>query len=710
MLRPIFRLRPGRGRSRFRDVRAALTNLVFVAVAIMAATPATLRAQTTSTDSAKARADTTRPLERVIVSAIRGSSGTPISATIISRTTIARRNFGQDVPLLLQGAAPSLTSYAETGTNWGYSYLRLRGIDQSRINITLDGVPLNDAEDQVLYFADFPDLSSSLQSVQVQRGVGTSSAGTASFAGSVNFETAALAMRPRGGEAEIQLGSFSAKRAMLSYSTGLMPSHFAAYARLSAQETNGYRYHSGVSGYSGFFSAGYFGDRDILKLTATGGLMRDTLAYLAEREADLKRNRRLNSLQPNELDNFGEQLVSLAYTRLVSLATSWSTTLYRLSAAGNYDVAYSPDLYNYVLDFTNYGLTSALHHEQGAFKTDVGLNASTYERAHREYLRPNLTSAIYDNTGHKQEVSAFAKGAYTVGRATWFGDLQIRNPHFRYTPSAGARIAERSVSWTFVNPKVGVTLQGNDGLSYYASYGATAREPSRSDMFAGADDMDTTNVASIGDLKRVKPERVYDGELGIVLQTSAVHFNANVYSMDFRNDIAKIGALSLTGSALRRNVGSSYRRGIEFDVDVRATRNLTLGGNATFSMNRINSYSDSSGDTPKTFANVNPLLTPSVLTSQRAEYTLSKYASLSLEGRYQGRAFLTNTDNAALVLPEFFVLDGSLRFNIGRQALIIRGVNLGDSKKFSSGYDNGDGPAYFILSPRSVFVTAQVRF
>ncbi|MEP6765154.1 MAG: TonB-dependent receptor [Gemmatimonadaceae bacterium] len=708
MLHTSFRLRHGRSRSNASHT-TTLTNSLIFAASIFAAT-STTSAQTFGADSAKARTDSTRPLERVIVSAIRGSSGTPISASTINRSTITRRNFGQDVPLLLQGAAPSLTAYAETGTNWGYSYIRLRGIDQSRINITLDGVPLNDAEDQVLYFADFPDLSSSLQSVQVQRGVGTSTAGTASFAGSVNFETAGLALRPRGAEAELQYGSFDSKRAMLSYSTGLLPSRFAAYARLSAQAENGYRYHSGVAGYSGFLSAGYFGDRDILKLTATGGLMRDTLAYLAEREADLKLDRRLNSLQPNELDQFGEQLVSLAYTRLLSLSTSASATLYRLSAAGNYDYAYSPDLYNYVLDFTTYGLTSAVHHEQGAFKSDIGLNASTYERSHLEYLRPDLTHSIYNNTGHKQEVSAFAKGALTAGRAIYFADLQVRNPHFKYTPSADAGISERSVSWLFINPKIGVTLPGNNGLSYYASYGATTREPTRSDMFAGADDMDASNVASIGDLKRVKPERVYDGELGIVLQTSSMHFNANVYSMDFRNDIAKIGAISLTGSALRRNVGASYRRGVELDADWRATPKLTVGGNATFSMNRIRSYTDSSGDTPETFTNVHPLLTPAVLSSQRAEYTFSKYVTLSMEGRYQSSAYLTNTDNDTLKLPAFFLVDGSLRLNIGKHALIVRGANLTDSKKFSSGYDNGDGPAYFILSPRSVFVTAQVRF
>lgn len=688
----------------------ALPCSTIIGVTLFVACASSALAQRTAADSAAARADSTRPLERVIVNAIRGSGSAPVSATTITRSTVTRRNFGQDVPLLLQGAAPSLTAYAESGTNWGYSYLRLRGIDQSRINITMDGVPLNDAEDQVLYFANFPDLSASIQSVQVQRGVGTSSAGTASFAGSVNFETTALATRERGAEAQLQLGSFGARRAMLSYSSGLTGSRFAANARLSAQQTNGYRYHSGVYGYAGFLSAGYFGDRDIVKLTATAGLMRDTLSYLAERAADLQINRRLNSLGANELDSFGEQLVSLAYTRLLSGSTSWSATGYRLSAAGNYDVASGSDLYNYMLDFATYGVTSALHTEQGALTLDAGMNASTYARDHQLALRPARSSLLYDNTGHKQEVSAFAKGAARTGRATWFGDVQVRRPSFRYEPSAGAGIGERAIAWVFVNPKVGVTVQGAKGMSYYASYGVTTREPTRSDMFAGADDMDSTNVASIGDLSRVRPERVFNGELGATLRTESVQFTANLYSMEFRNEIARIGALSLTGSALRRNVGQTYRRGIELDGSWRVSDGLTLGGNATFSTNRIRSYTDSSGDTPIAYAGVQPLLTPGLLTSQRGEWRLSRNVAVSLEGRYQSRAFLTNTGNEALILPDYYVLDGSLRLAVGGQALVVRGANLGNTQKFSSGYDNGDGPAYYILPPRSLFVTAEVRF
>src|SRR5215216_6691578 len=211
-------------------------------------TSTSLVAQTGARDST--RADTTRAqrLERVTISAVRASGMAPISEKTLTASDLQPRYFGQDVPLVLQGAAPSLTSYAETANYWGYSYMRLRGIDQSRINLTLDGIPLNDPEDQVLYFADFPDLANSLHSVQVQRGVGTSSSGTAAYAGSINMETIPLASTPRGGQVQLEGGSFGSRRVSAEYQSGLLPSRFAMYARLSILRTNGYRYHSGVEG------------------------------------------------------------------------------------------------------------------------------------------------------------------------------------------------------------------------------------------------------------------------------------------------------------------------------------------------------------------------------------------------------------------------------------------------------------------------------
>jgi iron complex outermembrane receptor protein len=661
--------------------------------------------------SRAAAAGVARRLERVTVTAIRGGAtgeGAPLSQRTLTRGEIEQRSFGQEVPLLLQGT-PSVTSYAETGNYWGYSYTRLRGIDQSRINLTIDGIPLNDPEDQVLYFADLPDLASSIESVQIQRGVGTSSAGTASFAGSINFETAPLAAR-REGELQIEGGSFGSRRASAEYRSGLLANGFAFYGRLSDLQSNGYRYHSGVLGRSGLVSAGYFGARDVFKVMATAGLLRDTLSYLAVPETDLRRDRRLNPLLPTELDRFGEQLVSASYTRALSTTSSLSTTLYRISASGNYDVAIDPDLWNYHLDFVWYGLTSAWSWQGDGVRVNVGVNGNRYARDHYAFVRPALADPQYFNTGHKGDISGFAKVAYDVGQATVFGDVQTRRAEFRYVPDAHADIASRSISWTFLNPRGGVTYRLTPEVSLYGSYGVTSREPARGDMFAGFDNLDTSNVAFVGDLSRVRPETVHDAEAGVTLASDAVHLQANLFSMDFRNEIEPIGALSYQGLPLRKNVHASYRRGLELDGRVRLTRSVTASVNATLMQARIADYTDDASG--ESFHDVPPLLTPRILTAQRLEWRPSAALSLWGEGRYTGRSQLDNTGNPALVLPDAYVLDASAvwRFASGRHALELRGNNLAGSKRYGSGYGSGDTPYYYVLPPRNLFVTLKLGF
>jgi len=666
-------------------------------------------AQRPTKDSTRTDTSRAQQLERVMISAVRASGTAPISEKTLSSQELTRRNFGQDVPQLLQGAAPSLTSYAETANYWGYSYIRLRGIDQSRINLTLDGIPLNDPEDQVLYFADFPDLATSLRSVQVQRGVGTSSNGTAAYAGSINLESVPLAATPRGGEVQVEGGSFGSKRLSADFTSGLLPSRFAFYGRVSGLRTNGYRYHSGVEGKSVFFSGGYFGDHDILKATVTTGTMRDTMAYLAVAKSDLDTNRRINPLTSRERDGFTERLAALAYTRLLSSSASVTTTAYRLSTSGDYDVLID-SLDNFNLKYAWYGLTSDLSVRRDGLQLDVGVNANTYARDHSEFEPPDFKNPLYFNTGHKQDVSGFAKAGYTVGAATLFGDLQLRHAEFRYTPDAHAGIGERSVSWSFFNPKVGLTYQLSEPLSVYASYGQNTREPARGDMFAGFDNVDTSNVEFIGSLDRVKPETVHDLEAGARYRTAMVDFAANIYSMDFRNEIAPIGELSYLGSPLRQNVKSSYRRGIEGDVTVRATSRLTLGGNAAASMNRIDDYTDSSGETPVTYHHVEPLLTPRFLGSARASLLVAKGVTVSAEGRHQSRSFLQNTSNPEFVLPAFSSIEAAVSWQVGNYEVVARGNNLTDSKAYASGYASGGLSYYFVVPPRNFFITLKASF
>ena len=684
--------------------------------ALAAATPlASLGAQDTAQTKVRtaaqdsvSRADSVRAqkLEGVMIRAVRESSA-PISQKTVSRTEIQQHYFGQDVPLVLQGTTPSLTSYAETGNYWGYSYIRLRGLDQSRINITLDGIPLNDPEDQVLYFADFPDLANSLQSIQVQRGVGTSTNGTASYAGSINMETTSLAGTPRAGTLQLEGGSFGSRRASADYNTGPLPGHLAFNGRLSALHTDGYRYHSGVEGRSGFLSGGYFGDRDILKFTAIAGIMRDTMAYLAVPESDLNTDRRINPLSPRERDAFGEQLAAMSYTRLLNANSSISTTLYRLSASGDYDVLLD-SLETLHLDFVSYGVTSAWSYHRDQWKLDIGVNADSYARDHYAFMHPDLHNTLYFNTGRKRDQAGFAKIAYTVGRATLFGDLQGRRAEFIYNPDVNAGISGRSISWSFLNPKAGVTYQLTGPLSVYASYGKTTREPARNDMFAGFDNLDTSNVAFVGELDRVRPETVHDVEIGTNYRSQSLDIQANLYSMDFRNEIAPIGVLSYIGSPLRKNVGSSYRRGIEADVTYRGIDRWLFTANATESMNRIREYTDSTGDAPLTYHNVEPLLTPRFQSFGRVQFAAAPSIDLALQGRYQSVSFLQNTSDRNFVLPATFDMDASIGWRIGKNELLLRANNLTDSKKYGSGYASDGVSYYFVLPPRNVFVTLKV--
>ncbi|MBC7841859.1 MAG: TonB-dependent receptor [Gemmatimonadaceae bacterium] len=661
----------------------------------------------TRPDSARA----TGALEGVIVRAVRANGTAPMAQTTVDSRTVQRRSFAQEIPLMLQGTTPSLTAHAESGTNWGYSYMRLRGIDQSRINLSIDGIPLNDPEDQVFYFANLADLSASVQSVQVQRGVGTTGTGTASFAGSVNFETKPVFGVRRFAAAEMQAGSFGAQRVMLEANTGLLRAGFASSVRLSALRTNSPRNHAGVRGISGLAQVGWLGTRDLVKLMLLAGRLRDTLSYLAVPEADLRRDRAINPLSPDELDAFSQNLVALSHTRQLGTGVQYATTLYRIGANGNYDVRFdSATVGNYGLDFSWYGVTSAMNVRRGVLGLSTGVNANIYSRDHAEYFKPDLVNTSYLNTGHKRDVSAFTKVSLVRGPITYFADLQVRHAVFRYTPDSagGFGSVEPSISWTFINPKVGATWAVFPSTNVFASIGRTTREPTRSDLLAGNDNVSRATLDDLGGLRRVEPERVTSTETGVRWRGADVQLELNVFRMDFRNEIARIGALSSLGAELRSNVGASVRQGVELDLRWRPSPSLTLTTVGSLSHNRIRSYVDSSGTSPVVRRNVPPLLTPSVTATQRADWRATRWLDLGVEARYQGQSHLRNDGDRALTLPSFVVLDALLRVPFRSNDVSVRATNLGNSMRYGSGYAVDGVPNYFILPPRSVFVTVRL--
>ncbi len=689
--------------------RASLAALLALATTAVATVG---RAQQPTRDSARARADTAQSLEAVAVTAIRARDEAPIAKKTLTLSDIQERYHGQDIPTLLEGT-PSLSLKSETGTPWGYSYIRLRGMEHKRINFTLDGIPLNDPEDHVLYFADFPDLGNSLQSAQVQRGVGTSSTGVAAYAGSVNLETVSLATTPRALDAQVQAGAFDSNRGSAEYSSGILPHNLAFYARASALSTNGYRRHAGIDGHSLFFSGAWFGARDVVKVTATAGVFADTMAYTGATAGEIAQDRRYNPLRPDERDRFGEQVAGLTYIRSLSPSSSLSTMVYRVSASGDYDVCIDrcdqpvADLWRFNLDFGWYGVTSAWTYERNHARLSFGANANTYARDHHAYARPNLTDPLYRNTGHKQDASGFAKLSYDLDRLTLFGDVQGRGATFRYAADAQSGVPDASIDWRFLNPKLGATYRIRPAVSLYGSYGINSREPSREDMFAGFDNLDTTNIAFVGPLARIGPERAQDLEAGVNLQHRALSAQVNVFDMRFRNEILPIGELSYIGTPLRKNVPSSSRRGVELDVTQQLLPRLEAYANVTLMTSNIREYTDANGNT---FRDVPALLTPRVQTSQRLTWRLGGVA-LTAEGRYLGTSQLTNTNDPGLVLPSTWVVDTRASFGVGRYTVTVFGSNVGNSRGYSTGNVSSSGtPRFFVLAPPNVHVLLRAVF
>jgi len=646
-------------------------------------------------------------LERVTVTALRGDAAAPIPQRTMEREEVERRYVGQDVPLLLTGQ-PSITSYAEAGAFSNYSYLRLRGIDHTRVNFTLDGVPLNDPEDQFVYFSNFPDFGNSLESVQIQRGVGTSSYGTASYAGAINFQSMALASSERAGEVQLGRGSFGTTRGSAEWISGRMADRFAGYVRASAHRTEGYRHHSGNTGQSYFANGAYFGARDIVKVTAFGGRSRNELAYLAASLADLERDPRTNPLGEDERDDFQQHFASASWTRALGGESALQATAYTIWAGGDYDVRIAPDLYNFQLASRVGGALATWSARLGNLDLDVGAHANAYHRDHSLAIRPDLASLVYHNTGRKREQSAFTKAALSLGDVTLYGDVQVRHPEFEYVPDAQAGVAGSSIAWTFVNPKVGVTWEATRRATLYASYGSNGREPTRNDMFAGFDNVDTTNVDFVGPLSRVRPERVYDAEAGVRWRTTALSANVNVFDMRFRNEITPVGELSYIGLPLRKNVRASYRRGLEADVTWRPRSSITASANATLSRNRIAEYTDDASG--ETYRDVEPLLTPTVLVNHAVDWQMVSSLSLSVSGRYVGRSFLANTGDERFTTPSAYLLDAGLAWHRGRHELSLQVMNVGSTRFYAAGYTDGTSPYYFVTAPRAVFLTATLGF
>jgi iron complex outermembrane receptor protein len=679
--------------------------------------------------------------EEVVVRAVRAEERTPVTKTDIDSPAIDLVNRGQEMPFLL-GRVPSVNFQSDTGLAAGYAYFNIRGVGQTRLNVTLDGVPLQDPEDQALYFSNFGDFASAVDSIQVQRGVGTSSVGSASYGGSVNFASVNPSDR-RGLEAQVGGGSWGSGRATAAAHSGLLGGSWGLYARLSGQTTDGFRAHSGVDQGTIYYGATRSGARSLFKLFGFSGRERTELAYLATEEATLETEDvddvcrpgetvtglRFNALCPEEVDRFGQDFVQAQYTRLLGSATTLMAQAYYNGAQGWFRIRSGEDLLEYGIDGHFVGLVLGATHRSGRLGLNWGAHANDFTRDH--FMDVVGGSRAYVNTGLKNEYNTFLKATWDAGRTRLWADAQVRHARFEYRGDQPLG----SVSWTFFNPKAGVRFDPSPSVGLYASVGRMGREPARSDMLNGED-----NATLPYDLEAVEPERVVNAEAGVEVRRGGFVGRANVYAMEFDNEIALSGELSEIGLPVRRNAGRSHRRGVELDLVWALSPRWKLLAAAAISRNRIEEWTQFYDvydaerawveTVPAVHRDVEPLLTPSALFNASVEWNPSSDLGLLVGGRFVDAAQLDNTGHPDFRTPSFFSLDAQASVSLrrlvkkGEPRIRVQATNLLDGDRlWPSGYsylffirdaegrDSLDGTRYYYpLATRTVYVTLDVRF
>jgi iron complex outermembrane receptor protein len=702
--------------------------------------------------------------EEIVVTAIRANSQTPVTQFNMSEKDIKAKYYGHDIPALINNA-PSIITYSEAGNGIGYSYFRLRGIDQTRINMTINGIPVNDPETQGYYFNNFADLATSLKSIQIQRGVGTSTNGSASFGGAVNMITKDLSDKPSFSFSS-GYGSFASSRLTAELQTGLIKNKLAFYGRISNIETSGYRDHSAVNVNSYLISGAYYGKKSLLKINSFGGSAGSTLAYVGTDKSIIDTNRTYNPLASDDKDHFRQTFHQLQYTYEFNKKINLATSAYFVKGDGYFDL-YFPNygysylnmpnidsahtttnvLASYKLNQYFYGAMAFLNYTGNRIKVNIGLHGNLFKSDHFMQTKwaQNLPLNIgpnyeaYFNTGYKNELSSFVKIQYDLTeKILLFADAQVRTSSFRYKAEDKAIFRDtfkvEPMSWLFFNPKLGARYSLTKQTSFYLSGGKTTREPTRID-YLGDDRADF-------DVKQsdVKPETIYNLEIGNEIRSQKVKLNTNIYFMEFRNEIAATGALNYFGYSIRKNVPQSFRRGIEFDWMWQVNRFFAVMNTSAFSYNKIKTYTedlpinDSTGANTNTtksevLHNVTPVLTPSVTINQGIRLTPLSWLSLDIIGKYVSKMYLDNTNSEDLTTPAFFFAD--LRLGIKLNSIIKTGDhslsfqlnNFTNAKYYNSGTPNlflnqaGNGtltrvayPSYYPAATRNFFITLNMKF
>ncbi len=639
-------------------------------------------------------------IDAVTVAGQYANSNTPVAYTNVGKEDINKNNQGKDVPYLLQ-LTPSVTVSSDAGAGIGYTAMRVRGTGISRINVTLDGIPLNDAESHSVYWVDLPDYASSANAIQIQRGVGTSTSGAAAFGANIKFKTNRAKRNPYG-EANFTGGSFNSSKVTFKAGTGIINKHFTFDARLSSIKSDGYidRASSDLKSYSA--TAAYTDKKNLFRINILGGLEETYQAWGGVPKDSLATasGRTYNPYTyDNEIDHYGQQHYQLFYTREFNKTMNLNIALFHTNGGGYYEQSkLGRKLIDYGLKpvviggdtitksdliqrkwltntFRGGNLNFNYHLEKLSFT--AGASFSKYDGNHfgKVIWMKNSGSAEkghewYRNTSAKTDASGFLSTHYTpVAGIVFWGDMQLRSINYDITGiDDDNREITQNNKYTFLNPKGGVFVDIGTTQHAYFSFATANREPKRSDL------------TDVEPEKRPTHETLYDYELGYKFAKNSYAFSANLYYMDYKNQLVQTGEINDVGDPAFVNVAKSYRTGIELTGGMKLFNRMDWNANLTYSQNKIQNFTeyvdnwDTGGQDTKALGETDISFSPNLIMANILEAKIYKGLSLSFTTKYVSEQYIDNTSSKARVLDAYLV--NNVRLNYSFETKIIKKIDI----------------------------------
>lgn len=709
--------------------------------------------------------ETTEVLDEVLVNAVRVGSSSPITHSNVSKEDLEKRNLGQDIPMLLN-FLPSVVTTTDAGAGVGYTGIRVRGINEQSTNITINGIPYNDAESMGTFWVNLGDIASSTESMQLQRGVGTSTNGSGAFGASINVLTESVS-NEASAEIANSFGSYNTHKHTVKFSTGRLNDHFEISGRLSNIKSDGYidRATSNLKSY--FLQGAYVDDHRLIKAVVFGGQEITYQAWNGLEDLDLLKNdRTFNTagmytdangdiqFYDNEIDDYSQDHYQLHWNE--RLSEQWSTTLglnytrglgffeqykenQKLAQYGMDDIVLGGETISRSdlvrrrwLDNDFYVLNANANYKNEGLNLSFGTSLSTYNGDHigeviwAQYAGNTPKGhRYYDGNGKKTDASVFAKATFRFDEQwSFYGDLQYRNVGYKTTgTNSDVVLMEIDETYNFFNPKAGLTYQFDPSNALYFSYARANREPSRKDFQNNMD---------------VKPEQLNDFELGWRFDSRGFRINTNAYYMLYNEQLVLTGGLDTTGNPIRANSGESYRLGLEVEAALRFAPQWQLQPSITISSNKLKKTVIERDGELVDLGKTNISFSPNLIASNALVFQPKAHVQISLLSKYVGEQFMGNTDSPKSKLESYFINDLNVTYEWNLESkddsqkksfvksILFSGLvnNIFNEKYISNGfyytYDDDwsnpnqvttiEGAGYFPQATTNFLVGATVKF